>query len=106
MEEERHQLLGLGSLGQNILFLIKQGKSEQSSVVLKKASDGELVTYLLESYQMQYPLDPETKDIHSLNSFFQDKYVCCDKKMFGTQDGFLFILYIILEEVELNITRW
>ena len=63
MGEERHQLLGLGYLGQNILFLIKDGEVEQTSSILKKASDGELVTYLLESYQMQFPITPESVDI-------------------------------------------
>ena len=99
--------IGLGWFCQCVIHLIDSGERESLAVILDRMSKGNLVTYILDKHKTRFT--PEVFNIQALNEFFSKwSYYAESRKsgVFGTDNGLLVILSVVLGETEAQIVNW
>ena len=96
MEENKY--LGLCYYGEQIVRLIDLGKTENNNVVMQKASDKELVSYINNKYNVDLPV---VYDINAFEEFFGEYLLET-----GFENGLLNMVCAILAKAELSTPKW
>lgn len=110
---EKKSLMGIGLFQLQVLHLISIGKRETVETIEKHITEGNLVEYLYNKYREDFGIfSMKTYDNAALNLYFQNYsgYIEGNEiRKYGIvndEDGFLLVLALISDKVELAAGRW